>query len=196
MRAKFPLFNNPIDLAHLLWGSFLSPKALAIDATCGNGKDSLALSFLLQKHPNTALFCIDIQQQAIQKTKDLLWKQNPSFAPFTSFFHQSHETLPPIPSHLDVKLVTLNLGYLPGGDKAITTLAESTLKSLDLIMDLLVLGGAISITCYPGHPEGKKEETVLLERLSLLPPSSWSFTSFFWPNRKDSPSLLLLQKAL
>jgi hypothetical protein len=50
-----------------------------------------------------------------------------------------------------------NLGYLPGGDKTITTTQSNTLRALEATSTLLAPGGILSIVCYPGHPEGAAE---------------------------------------
>ncbi len=193
MRPKFPLFTTPIDLAHNLWEDLLNENDLVIDATCGNGKDSLFLAELLEKKKGT-LFCIDIQEKAIEKTKALLENKMPDFSSTVQFYKQSHETLPLIPSHLSLKLIVFNLGYLPAADKSITTQVDSTLMSLSNAIEVIVAGGMICITCYPGHSEGKKEQEALLENLSKLDPQLWCFTTFFWANRNSSPSLFLVQK--
>ena len=192
MRPNFSLFDTPIDLAHNLWKELLNGGDLVIDATCGNGKGSLFLAKLL-KTQNGTLFCVDIQETAINNTKALL-KRNLLCSSHVQFYKQSHETLPKIPSHLQVKLIVFNLGYLPSGDKSITTQASSTLSSVSNALEVLSPGGMISITCYPGHIEGKKEQEALLENLSKLSPLLWCFTSFFWSNRNASPSLFLVQK--
>jgi SAM-dependent methyltransferase len=190
MRSKFPLFNTPIDLAHHFWKELLTPGDVVIDATCGNGKDSLVLATLLQPLDGK-LFCIDIQEKAIENTKSLLHKEKPEFFSFVRFYHRSHENLPKLDS---VKLIVFNLGYLPAGDKSITTKVDATLQSIKNALEVLCLGGVLSITCYPGHIEGKKEEQVLLDYLSKLDPFYYCFTSFFWGNRNASPSLFLVQK--
>jgi len=192
MKPTFPLFNTPIDLAHKLWKELLTENDLVIDATCGNGKDSLFLAQTLESL-NGTLFCIDIQEKAIENTRDLFNKELSSSTQ-VQFFKQSHETLPEIPSHLSLKLIVFNLGYLPSGDKTITTQVASTLQSVSSSLEILASGGMISITCYPGHPEGEKEQEALLDLLSKLDPILWSFTSFFWSNRNASPSLFLVQK--
>src|SRR5690606_25537032 len=71
--------------------------------------------------------------------------------------------------------IRYNLGYLPGGDKTITTLADHTVDSLQCAVKLIKPGGIVSILCYPGHTEGKTETervrsfaTELGEVLSLL----------------------------
>ncbi len=193
MRPSFPLFNTPIDLAHHFWKDLLKKQDVVVDATCGNGKDSLALAKIL--HPlQGSLLCIDLQKQAIDATKNLIENEIPSFLPQVQFFHQSHAKLPPTPKESTVKLIVWNLGYLPKGDKSVTTKTESTWESIVHGMEILSSGGLLSITCYPGHSEGKKEEEILLQKLSILDPHLWCFTSFFWANRKDSPSLFLIQK--
>ncbi len=193
MRPQFPLFNTPIDLAHNLWKEILKPSDLVIDATCGNGKDSLFLAQILLPLKGS-LYCIDIQEKALENTKALLERELLQFLPHVQFYKQSHETLPPAPSSLLVKLIVFNLGYLPTGDKSITTQVDSTLLSLSNALTILSPGGLISITCYPGHLEGKNEQEALLKTLKKLDPLLWCFTTFFWSNRHSSPSLFLVQK--
>jgi SAM-dependent methyltransferase len=193
MRASFPLFNTPIDLSHHLWERLLEEGSEVVDATCGNGKDSLFLAKLLESKQGK-LYCIDIQDKALIHTKELLQKEANSFLSAVSFFHQSHETFPEEIKPDSLKLIVFNLGYLPGADKSKTTQVHSTLQSVKTALTLLKDGGVLSITCYPGHEEGKKEEKALLNLLSTLNPSLWCFSAFYWPNRKDSPSLFLVQK--
>ena len=75
------------------------------------------------------------------------------------------------------------------------TETSSTLTDIKNALERICPGGVISITCYPGHPEGKREEEALLSFLSSLDPKFWSFTSTSWNNRNASPSLLLIQKS-
>ena len=70
-----------------------------------------------------------------------------------------------------VKAIVFNLGYLPGGDKALTTRAKTTMAAVQDAMDLLQPDGLICITMYSGHSEGKREKESLLdfaEALGLL----------------------------
>ncbi len=197
MRPTFPLFNTPLDLAHHFWKDLLekqrSSSYTVIDATCGNGKDSLVLAKLIQGK-DAKLLCIDLQKQAIDTTKKLLEENTPHALSYASFYQQSHTFIPSIPLSHPLLLVVFNLGYLPGGNKSLTTQVSSTLESIFSLLPILSLGGVISVTCYPGHEEGEKEEQALLKTFSSLDPLVWSFTSFFWKNRNNSPSLLLIQK--
>jgi hypothetical protein len=185
---QFPLFSSHIDLAHQLWERVLQQGDTAIDATCGNGKDTLKLGQILQKKGGGHLLGLDIQEEALRRTQERLSSAGVS----GSLFLQSHRSLPTISSPL--RLLVYNLGYLPGGDKKVTTQTETTLESVKNHLSLITCGGMISITCYSGHEEGAKEERALLDYCSTLAPSEWSVCHHRWLNRPLAPSLLILQK--
>lgn len=48
-----------------------------------------------------------------------------------------------------------NLGFLPGGDKTVTTTYESTVKALGHCLNLLNFNGIVTVALYPGHTAGK-----------------------------------------
>ena len=50
-----------------------------------------------------------------------------------------------------------NFGYLPGGDKTITTNADTSIKALNRASKSLNHNGLISLICYPGHTSGALE---------------------------------------
>jgi SAM-dependent methyltransferase len=190
MKAKreFSIFHSHLDLAHQFWARILSPDAWAIDATCGNGQDTLKLAKLC-----AGVIGIDVQEEALAKTKELIYQENTLNAPI-SLFCQSHATFPDIAYTKPIQLIVYNLGYLPGGNKTKTTEVGSTLQSVEAALQLLQPQGAISITCYPGHAEGALEESALLQLCARLAPSLWCVTFHRFLNRKLSPSLLLIQK--
>ncbi len=169
-----------LSLAHDLWEKLLKPSDHVIDATCGNGKDTLVLAGLVSEGH---VYALDIQEEALKRAK--------AKTPFSniSFLHQSHVDLPDPPN---LKLVVYNLGYLPGGDKSITTLSETTLLSISRAMDLLPIGGAISIICYPGHPEGAKEQKILKGFVGQLDPEKWASADYFWTEK--APNLIFITK--
>ncbi|MCB1118602.1 MAG: methyltransferase domain-containing protein [Chlamydiia bacterium] len=188
MRSAFPLFQSHLDFAHMLWRQHLEPGDVAIDATCGNGHDTLALAKRIL--PSGKLYALDIQKSALAAAKKLveetLGKQDNIV-----YLLQDHETLPG--EEEGVKLIVYNLGYLPGGDHSRTTQTPTTLRSIQNGLPLLAPGGALSITCYPGHPEGAREEAALLSFASTLPPTHYNICHHRFINRQNSPSLLLIQ---
>jgi hypothetical protein len=196
MRSKFLLFQSPIDLAHRYWEKILRPGDLAVDATCGNGKDTLKLAQLSLNEVSGEIYAYDIQSEAIKSAQKYLSTQlNLDQFLRIRFIQASHTEFSSAIRPLSVRLIVYNLGYLPGGNKNLTTDASTTLASVASAMPLICHGGVVSITCYPGHSEGLVEETALLRFASELDPSEWSCCHHQWLNRRASPSLILLQKS-
>ncbi|MDF2549946.1 MAG: putative rRNA methylase [Chlamydiales bacterium] len=201
MRAHFPLFRSHLDLAHRYWQQLLqmeepSEGFSVIDATAGNGHDALMLAKHVLPQRGRLLF-IDLQQAAIDAT----WQRlSGHFLPEDLLRVQgiqgSHRSFPKEIEAESIQLIVYNLGYLPSGDKELTTKTDSTLESIQAALSLIRSGGAISITCYPGHPEGDLETQALASYVQGLDPTEWSATSHQWLNRQKSPRLLLLQKRL
>jgi len=195
MMQAFTLFQSHLDLAYSYWESLLQDGDWAIDATCGAGNDTLKLAKILQKKGNGGVIGMDIQEEAMIRTRQLLQTNLSSDAcSKVHLYRQSHSDFPSTALQVPVKLVVYNLGYLPRGNKQLTTMTETTLKSVYNAMDLLLLGGALSITCYPGHPEGAIEEKALIEMAAHLPPALWNICYHSFPNRTLAPSLILIQK--
>lgn len=190
---SYPLFQSHLDFAHDLWKKILIAGDTAIDATCGNGHDTIFLAKILNDERST-LFAIDIQEDAIKKTEDSFKNELPSPQLSIKFVNQCHSSFPQEIQPHSVKLIVYNLGYLPKGDKALTTLTESTLKSIESAKNLICDGGVISITCYPGHDEGLKEEEALLDYFAQWNRFEWNCSYHRWVNRFRGPTLLLIQK--
>jgi SAM-dependent methyltransferase len=192
-RPKFPLFFSHIDLAHQYWERLLVPGDIAIDATCGNGFDTAFLAKILL---HGRVIAMDKQADAIAASKEKIEKElGNEVCKNIEFYHQCHSTFPDKILKETIKLIVYNLGYLPKGDKSIITASSSTLASLAKALDLIQPGGAISVTCYPGHPGGDEEEIAVLEFAKNLDPQLWSCFHHSRINKAKSPSLLLLQKS-
>src|SRR5690349_11651165 len=158
----FPLFSSHIDLAHHYWMQIVKKGDTVIDATCGNGKDTLILARLALDEGQGRLIGLDIQSEALLRTKQLLCEHlSESLMERICLFEQSHVEFPKEIIDRSIRLIVYNLGYLPSGNKAVTTTATTTLISVERALDLLMPGGLLSITCYPGHDQGKKEEEAL-----------------------------------
>lgn len=196
MYQNFPLFRSHLDLAHQYWKMVLKEGDWALDATCGNGLDTLALAATLRAYKQWGLVGIDIQKKAVDHTRGLL-QLNLSEEQMTSvhLFQQSHLQFPPLAYQHPIRVIVYNLGYLPGGDKSLMTQTATTLSSVETALQLLQPGGIVSITCYPGHEEGSLEQTALLQRLVSLKNSDWSVCHHTFLNRASSPSLILVQKS-
>ncbi|MFI5334455.1 MAG: class I SAM-dependent methyltransferase [Chlamydiales bacterium] len=151
---------SAVTRAHLFWKELVLPGDCVVDATCGNGKDTLVLAQLVGT--TGVVIGLDIQERALACTRERLMNHlSPDQLGNIHLFLQSHETIPPLPS--SPKLVVFNLGYLPGGNKKITTQSQITSRSVKNFYTLIPSGGAISLACYPGHEEGANEADTLLK---------------------------------
>ncbi len=160
-RKSYQGFNNSIlNKVKQILSNILSQRDFAIDATVGNGNDTLYLCNLVK---NGMVFGFDIQKQALSKTEQLLIENK--LTDNYKLFHAPHENMLDYLNDYIGKIssVIFNLGYLPGGDKTITTKAESTNTAIESALLLLKKpGGIILIVIYP-HDEGKKEEALILK---------------------------------
>lgn len=198
MKAKFPLFQSHLDLVYSYWQKLVQTGDTIIDATCGNGLDTLKLAQLCLGKEKGWLYAIDILPKAIDLTQTHLRNMlDETILQRVRFVEGCHSNFPEEIQPESVKLIVYNLGYLPGGgDKTRTTMLETTLESVEKGMTLIQPGGAISLTLYPGHPEGRREEENIISFAKELDPLLWNCCHHQWPNRQKSPSLLLLQRKL
>jgi len=150
---------KPLSLtqeAHLLIKPKLHLGDSAIDATVGNGYDTL---FLAEQVGVTGkLYGFDIQQKALDTTR--LRLQQANLLECLSLVHTNHAVMAekvPVQYHGKISAIMFNLGYLPGGDKTIMTLASSTLTALNSASRLLAVGGIITLLAYQGHDGGDIE---------------------------------------
>lgn len=194
MFTQFPLFRSHLDLAHQYWTILVHPGDTVIDATCGNGHDTLKLAQLALHSDQGHVIGIDLQEQSLLATKARLMEHlSPDLLRRVQLICGCHSSFPEIPPK-SVRLIVYNLGYLPKGDKSRTTLAKTTIESLQAAFPLLMPGGVICVTCYPGHEEGEKEEKAVLDFVRGLDPHEWCCTYQQWMNRQKAPGLLLIQR--
>lgn len=182
--------QNPIQQAHSLWAEHFTENCIAIDATCGNGKDALFIALGIIKDQRGTLYCLDIQKEALDTTQKLLLQHITDLSR-VHFIEGSHASLP-INSPVD--LIVYNLGYLPGGNKALTTETSSTLASLQQACQILSSAGLISITCYPGHPEGALEAIAIEAWAQKLDKTAWLVVKSQWLNRSRSPFNIFIKR--
>lgn len=195
MFKRFPLFQSHLDLAHSLWQKIVTPGDTVIDATSGNGRDTLFLAHLALSHDTGTVFAFDIQSAALENTQKYLGEHlSKEQLRRIALIHGCHSLFPETLTAGSVKLIVYNLGYLPGGSKIVTTRVETTLASVKAALPLLSPSGVISITCYPGHPQGLEEEGALTTFVAGLDGKEWSCCHHRWLNRRSAPSLLLIQR--
>lgn len=143
-------------LAHQLLAAHIEAGDSVVDATAGNGHDTLFLA--CQVGPAGQVHAFDIQQQALDNTRARL--QQAGCPTPVYLHHASHaqmQTWIPAELHGRIAAITFNLGYLPGSDHATVTRRDTTLAALAQSLDLLRPGGLLSVLAYRGHPGGQEE---------------------------------------
>jgi tRNA G37 N-methylase Trm5 len=187
-------FSPHLSIAKNYWKDFLKKNYIVIDATCGNGYDSLFISQILLEPLNGKLYCFDIQKKAIENTQNLL-KNNLKTSLFEKicFINDSHEDFSKYVKN-NINLIIYNLGYLPNSNKILTTTVNTTLLSLKSALNILDSNGAISITSYSGHEEGEKEEKALISFLSTLNFTKYSVCFHKWINKEKAPSFFWIRQ--
>ncbi len=183
--------RGPVPLAHLFLHSFLSTGHHAVDATCGNGHDTLLLAHLVGSGGHVWGF--DIQAQAIAETGRRL--ADAGLADRVTLLQAGHEELD---RHVTgpVRVVLFNLGYLPGGDRNVVTRPSTTEAALVQSLHLLETGGVLLVTLYPGHSGGTEERDTVEEWAAGLDPRtchSWRMAQT--TVAPSAPYLLLVQRA-
>jgi predicted methyltransferase len=136
----------------------LVPGDCAIDATAGNGHDTLFLADAVG--PTGTVYAVDIQSSAIDRLRDTLAGQR--LLERVELHAQDHAFLKQIVApkwHGRIACAMFNLGYLPHSDKSITTRRESTLAGIEGAFSLLKTGGVMTVIAYVGH-EGGRDEAV------------------------------------
>jgi 3-deoxy-D-arabino-heptulosonate 7-phosphate (DAHP) synthase len=178
----FKYVGDISNLAHHIIEAYIGSGNAAIDGTLGNGFDCDFLSEKFKK-----VYAFDIQNIAIENYSRKS-KEN------VILINDSHDNIKKyINEEIDVAMY--NLGFLPGGDKNITTEAEGTIKSIKQALELLKSGGFITIAVYIGHDSGKKESEELLAFVSQLSKKHFGVMTHNFINRsKDAPYLIVIEK--
>ena len=187
--------NKRISLttkAHNIIQNYLDVGDYAIDATVGNGHDTLFLG----KQVGIAgkVFGFDIQQQALDST---LSKLESEHIINIQLFHVSHNNMEqhiPTQYYGKINVIMFNLGYLPGSDKSIITHADSTLSALNQSINLLAQSGIITITAYPGHQGGAEETRLIKQWCNHLSTEQYTVQIIYSSDKKTAPVLFIIQK--
>ncbi|MBQ8682223.1 MAG: class I SAM-dependent methyltransferase [Selenomonadales bacterium] len=181
---------NSKTLAHTVLLPILAAAKCVVDATAGNGHDTVFLA----EHSTSdcSVYAFDIQQDALDATKRLAEERGT--AEKVRLIHDSHAN---VDAYIDGKIdaAMFNLGYLPSGDHTVTTEADSTIEAIRTIARKLSVGGMITVVSYSGHESGAHEQERLLAELSAFPVSCYTVSTFRMINHKETaPMLFLIEK--
>lgn len=143
----------------------------AVDATAGNGHDTRFLAETVG--PLGRVYAFDVQPAALQSTARQLERGRLHNVVLCGRDHAEMMSVIPAAEQGRVGAVMFNLGYLPGGDKRLTTSAASTVQGVAAALQLLRPGGVLTVLAYPGHPGGAAEVGAVTGFLQSVDPSEF-----------------------
>lgn len=184
------MINNVVEITHFFAQSTVKQGDIVVDATCGNGYDTLFLSELVGNEGK--VYAFDIQQIAIDRTQSLI--KNQGSYQNVKLINDTHENMLQYVKG-PIMWCMFNLGYLPKGDKGIKTIGKSTVKAISSILSLLAQGGIISICVYLGHLGGFEEYVAVKEYLQKLDTDLFNIIEISHLIRNpDAPKTIIIEK--
>ncbi|MDG3142168.1 class I SAM-dependent methyltransferase [Streptococcus suis] len=177
------VMKRPLELSHDFLAEVLDTNSITVDATMGNGNDTLFLAQHSQQ-----VYAFDIQEEALKKTQQRLTEAGVSNA---RLILDGHEHLGQYVTR-PLRAAIFNLGYLPSADKSITTQAQTTLEALEQVLSLLEVGGRVSLMIYYGHEGGEMEKDAVLAFVRQLNQKSYTVMLYQALNQVNTPPFLVM----
>lgn len=161
-----------------------------VDATMGNGKDTLFLCELVGE--TGRVYAFDVQEEAVARTIERVAEAG--YAGRTTLLLAGHETMA---QHVKepVQAVMFNLGWLPGAEHIVTTKTDTTLAAVRAAAELIAPGGIVTVCVYPGHEEGTRELCALKEYAASLDVRRYNVLYHHFLNASEqTPQMILIQR--
>jgi SAM-dependent methyltransferase len=169
------------SVAHEWLASQSLEGGLAIDATAGNGHDTLFLANRVG--PWGRVLAFDRQPAALGQAVRRL--DRAGIGNRVCWIVDDHaQLLNWVPAHWHQRLAVaiFNLGWLPGSDHRLITTPATTVAALAACCRLLRPRGRISLIAYPRHEGGAAESQAVATWLHSLPASHFLTTCHPTPN--------------
>lgn len=171
--------SNVLNLVKQAILPALEQATVIVDATAGNGNDTL---FLAEHSSEQAkIYAFDIQQAALVHTQE----KTAAYAARIEYVLRSHAELAAVVKE-EIDVAMFNLGYLPGEEHDITTKKESTRAAVTQVLEKLSLNGVCIIVAYPGHEAGAQEAAMLEDFLENLPGKNYTAGCYRLVNHKKT----------
>ena len=168
--------------------SHLKEGDIAVDFTMGNGHDTEFLSRTVGETGH--VYAFDVQEMALESTARRL-EESACPKNYTLILDSHHN----VRKYVDtpIKAGMFNLGYLPGSDKTVTTMRETTLPAVKEAISLLDHDAVLLVAVYPGHAEGSAEGHLLCEYLATLDRRKICVTQIKILNSPTSPYFMVIE---
>ena len=131
---------SAVELCHEFLELHVTPGGLYLDATCGNGNDTLFLCRLAGQ--NGRVLAMDIQQKAVNRTNKRL--ADAGYEKMGRAVLYDHAKLGELVQPGKVDCVLFNFGWLPGAEHTVHSTAQGSLNALRAALDSLRPGGVMA----------------------------------------------------
>ncbi len=176
--------KNALQISHEIIKCYLKDGDIAVDATSGNGNDTLYLAELVGDKGK--VYAFDIQKVAINTTLEKLKKNK--LEERVELINDGHQYMDDYISS-EVQVIVFNLGYLPGGDHNIGTKPESTIQAIDKSLELLKVGGIVMMVIYYGGDSGFTEKAAVLDYIEKLDYKKYTVLMMNYANWINNPPI-------
>lgn len=182
------MLQRPLQFNKEVLKQYIQPGDTVIDATAGNGHDTVFLAQLVGKTGHVVSF--DIQRQAIEETQKKLLLTG--LLPRVTLHQTGHENIEKTLGKITIQAAVFNLGYLPKGDKKIVTVPETTIAAIKQCLNLCQPGSVVSLMVYFGHDGGPEEKAQVLKFVRELPQQQFTVYQYQIINQINTPPFLLI----
>ncbi|MGA0845237.1 MAG: class I SAM-dependent methyltransferase [Luteolibacter sp.] len=183
---------RPTELAHDWVRAVLRDGDLAIDATAGNGHDTLMLAKAVG--PGGRVIAFDIQSAAIDATRARV--EAAGLSSQVELHRVCHSSMGDFVSPGSAAAVMFNLGYLPGNEHDVITQTHSTLAAIEAALACLKPDGLLTVICYLGHSGGDEEAREVESFLASMVPHGWRIARYTAiGSRGQAPVLLAARRS-
>lgn len=186
-----PVVRNALALSHEYVRRVVHPGDFVVDATAGNGHDTLFLAGIVG--PGGTVLAFDVQGEAVRKTKERV--ESAGMGDRCRILTEGHEHLAERVAEMDrasdVAAVMFNLGYLPGADHALGTRADTTLPALVQAMSCLRPGGIVTVGIYYGGDSGFEERDAVLAFVEGIDVHGYAVQKTEMVNSRSCPPIFL-----
>lgn len=180
------IIKNSLGQSHEMIKKIVASGDTVVDATAGNGNDTVFLAGLAGE--GGKVYSFDIQKEAVEETEKKLRELN--LLNRVELIQDGHQNMDKYIKE-KVKAVMFNLGYLPGGNHSIGTRWETTIEAVEKSMNLLEVNGIVAIVVYYGRDSGFEEKERLMEYIKTIDCKKYTVMRIDFVNQINCPPILI-----
>ena len=182
------MLKNAVELSHFYLKQFVKEGSFVVDATCGNGGDTVFLAELVGE--NGTVLGFDIQKEAIENTTIRL--ENVGLSHRVQLSLDGHEHMEDYLGDKMADAFVFNLGYLPKGDHSLHTKPDTTIFAIQTALKHLKKEGIVAVSIYHGGDSGYEERDAVLSYLKKLDKHHYNVIIHEYSNKPNDPPILAL----